>query len=129
MNPYTTINAVVNVMTAISSGALLIHVFGDPDNTIWNDKFKAWLAKAGLALTTCGAIANALTLSNPGPTEVLLNVGISVTFCWLSWWQWEQFQAFKQAAQDAARKRKTSKRSKKRFKKPASNSSSTNPGR
>jgi hypothetical protein len=106
MNPYTVINVVTNVMTAISSGALLIHVFGDPDNAIWNDTVKAWLAKTGLAITTCGAVANALTLSNPGPTEVLLNLGISLTFCWLSWWQWDQFQAMKQAAQKKRRRKK-----------------------
>lgn len=106
MNPYTIINVITNCMTAISSGALLIHVFGDPDNAIWNDKIKAWLAKAGLSLTTCGAVANALTLYNPGPTEVMLNVGISITFCWLSWWQWDQFQAMKRAARKPKLKKK-----------------------
>ena len=105
MNPCTAINVVTNCMTAISSGALLIHVLGDPDNDIWNDKIKAWFAKIGLSITTCGAVSNALTLSNPGPTEVLLNVGISLTFCWLSWWQWEQFQEMKKAARPSPRKR------------------------
>lgn len=105
MNLYTTINVVTNCMTAISSGALLIHVFGDPDNAIWNNTIKAWLAKIGLSVTTCGAVLNALTLSNPGPTEVMLNVGISITFCWLSWWQWDQLQAMKQASKRKRRKR------------------------
>lgn len=119
MKYLTIINVITNCMTAISSGALLIHVFGDPDNVIWNHKFKAWLAKAGLSVTTCGAIANALTLSNPGATEVLLNVGISITFCWLSWWQWDQFQAMKQAAVELAQKikRKRSIKSKPKTKK------------
>jgi len=110
MNPITALNALTNCMTAVSSGALLIHVFGDPDNAIWNDKVKAWLAKIGLTITTCGAIANALTLSNPGPTEVLLNTGISLTFCWLSWWQWGQFQLMKQAAAEASAKKTIPKR-------------------
>lgn len=112
MNYLTLVNVVTNCMTAISSGALLIHVFGDPENAIWNNKFKAWLAKAGLSVTTCGAIFNALTLSNPGASEVLLNVGISLTFCWLSWWQWDQFQAMKQAAVELARKKPSTRKRK-----------------
>lgn len=117
MNYFTLINVVTNCMTAISSGALLIHVFGDPDNAIWNNKFKAWLAKIGLSVTTSGAIFNALTLSNPGASEVLLNVGISLTFCWLSWWQWDQFQAMKHAAVELSRKRKRVSKQKKPIKK------------
>ena len=86
------INAISNVTTSISSLALLLHVFGDPDNEIWDNKIKAWLAKIGLSVMICGATSNALTLSNPPPTEVVLNVGIALTLFWLSWWQWELFQ-------------------------------------
>jgi hypothetical protein len=95
---YTIINAVSNCTIAFSSLALLIHIFGDPDNSIWDNKIKAWFAKFGLSVTTCGAISNLLTLSTPNKTEILLNVGMSITFFWLSWWQWEQFQEIKKAA-------------------------------
>ena len=91
-NHYTIINAIANCSTAISAIGLLVHIFGDPDNSIWDNKIKAWLAKTGLTVLICGAIANALTLSTPASTEVLLNCGISITFFWLSWWQWEQFK-------------------------------------
>jgi protein-S-isoprenylcysteine O-methyltransferase Ste14 len=86
------INAISNITTSISSLALLLHVFGDPDNEIWDNKVKAWLAKIGLSVMICGATSNALTLSNPPQTEVVLNVGIALTLFWLSWWQWELFQ-------------------------------------
>ena len=88
----TIINAIANTTLALSAIGLLIHIFGDPTNSIWNNNIKAWLAKIGLTTTICGAVANILTLSTPANTEVLLNCGISFTFFWLSWWQYEQFR-------------------------------------
>jgi hypothetical protein len=98
MNAYTIINIISNLTIAFSAGALLIHILGDPDNAIWNNRIKAYLAKLGLSITTCGAIINVLTLSTPNKTEILLNVGMSVTFFWLSWWQWEQFKLLKSSS-------------------------------
>jgi protein-S-isoprenylcysteine O-methyltransferase Ste14 len=92
MTAVVIINAICNITTSISSLALLLHVFGDPNNEIWDNKIKAWLAKIGLSVMICGATSNALTLSNPPPTEVLLNIGIALTLFWLSWWQWELFK-------------------------------------
>lgn len=95
MNLYTILNVISNITIAFSAGALLIHILGDPDNSIWDDTIKAYLAKLGLSITTCGAVVNVLTLSTPNKTEILLNVGMSVTFFWLSRWQWEQFKLLK----------------------------------
>ena len=117
MNPYTIINVISNCTIAFSSAALLIHIFGDPDNSIWDNQIKAWLAKFGLAVTTCGAAANILTLSTPNKTEILLNVGMSLTFFWLSWWQWEQFKEMQEAAKKrATRKKIVRRRIKRKFK-------------
>ena len=108
MSWLTIINLISNFTISFSALALLIHIFGDPDNSIWNNKIKAYLAKFGLTVTTCGAILNVLSLSTPNQTEILLNVGMSLTFFWLSWWQWEQFNTIKKAAQqhNEAKKRK-----------------------
>ena len=92
MSPLTVLNAIANTALAISAIGLLIHIFGDPTNPIWDNKVKAWLAKIGLSTTICGAVSNILTLSTPANTEVILNCGISFTFFWLSWWQYEQFR-------------------------------------
>jgi len=92
MDPFIIINAITNCTTAISCVALLVHILGDPNNPIWDNKIKAWLAKIGLSVTICGAISNALTLTSAPPSQVLLDCGISLTLCWLSWWQWEQFR-------------------------------------
>ena len=113
MNPYTIVNAVANCTTAISAIGLLVHIFGDPTNSIWDNKIKAWLAKVGLTTATCGAVSNVLTLSTPVYTEILLNVGMSLTFFWLSWWQFEQFKEktefFKIHSTKISRKKSTSK--------------------
>jgi hypothetical protein len=92
MNAETVVNVVANCTTAFSALGILIHIFGDPDNPIWDNTVKAWLAKGGLSTAACGAISNVLTLSTPPITEVILNVGISITFFWLNWWQWEIFK-------------------------------------
>ena len=101
----TTINAAANITTAISALGLLVHIFGDPDNPIWNNKIKAWLAKTGLTIVICGAVSNVMTLSSPPITEVILNVGIAITLFWLSWWQ---FELFKLAQQERTKKDKVS---------------------
>jgi len=110
MSPETLINVISNCTIAFSAGALLIHIFGDPDNSIWDNQIKAWLAKFGLSVTTCGAVSNVLTLSTPSHTEILLNVGMSLTFFWLSWWQWEQFHFMREAAKKRAASSRTRKR-------------------
>ena len=92
MPSLTVINAVSNSTLAFSALGLLVHIFGDPDNLVWNNRVKAYLAKVGLSVTICGAIANVMTLSSPPVSEVILNCGLSITFFWLSWWQWEMFK-------------------------------------
>jgi len=103
MNWEVILNILSNCTIAFSAAALLIHIFGDPDNSIWDNKIKAYLAKFGLSITSCGAVLNVLTLSAPNRTEILLNVGMSLTFFWLSWWQWEQFHSLKAAARKPKR--------------------------
>jgi protein-S-isoprenylcysteine O-methyltransferase Ste14 len=112
------INAISNITTSISSLALLLHVFGDPDNEIWDNKIKAWLAKIGLSVMICGATSNALTLSNPPQTEVILNVGIALTLFWLSWWQWELFQRMHKKASVKQLQKPTTKPTVKRTSRP-----------
>jgi len=86
------VNAVANCTTAFSALGLLIHIFGDPKNSVWDNQIKAWLAKTGLTVLVCGAVTNVLTLSTPATSEIVLNCGMSITFFWLSWWQWEMFK-------------------------------------
>ena len=91
------INTAANTTLAISALGLLVHIFGDPNNKVWDNKIKAYLAKVGLSITTCGAITNAFSLDSPRVSEVLLNCGLSITFFWLSWWQFELFKEAQEA--------------------------------
>jgi hypothetical protein len=75
---------------------------------------KAILAKLGLSITACGAVANCITLSAPPATEVVLNVGIAVTFFWLNWWQFEMFKDMQKAHRDLKSKKTPSKPSRRK---------------
>lgn len=107
INIFTLINAISNCTIALSAMGLLIHIFGDPENSIWNNKAQAWLAKFGLSVIICGAVSNVLTLNTPAKTEIILNCGMSITFFWLSLWQYEQFtEKVKQSKKRSSVKRK-----------------------
>lgn len=107
------VNVIANCTTAFSGLGLLVHIFGDPDNVIWNNRMKAILAKLGLSITTCGAVANCITLSAPPAAEVVLNVGIAVTFFWLNWWQFEMFKEMQKSHLEL-KARRTAKRTTKK---------------
>lgn len=116
MTTETVINAVANSTLAFSALALLIHIFGDPDNSVWDNRVKAYLAKVGLSVTVCGAIANVMTLSTPPISEVVLNCGLSITFFWLSWWQWEMFKEMQRRHANARKRTLKAKLSRKQLK-------------
>lgn len=107
MTTQSFVNVVAHCTTAFSALGLLIHIFGDPDNEIWDDKIKAWLAKGGLSITTCGSVLNVLCPTEPGLHEVILNIGISITFFWLNWWQWEMFKEMQVKNKKPTRKPRT----------------------
>jgi hypothetical protein len=73
----------------------VISVFGRADHPIWETKHKAYLAKIGLCISGCGALLNVLSLSTPSVTEIVLNIGLSLNFCWISWWQYGETKKVK----------------------------------
>jgi hypothetical protein len=75
----------------------VISVFGRPDHPIWENKYRAYLAKVGLCISSCGAILNIVSLSTPPVTEIVLNIGLSLNFCWLSWWQYAESKKSKKS--------------------------------
>lgn len=92
MSIYTIINLICNSFTSFSAFTMLINIFGDPTNKVWQTPIKAWIAKTGLTITTCGALWNIYILSTPSMSEILSNIGVSVSLFLLSWWQWENFK-------------------------------------
>ena len=106
MNPYTVINVIANIIMSVSSTLLLIAIFGNEDHPVWNNVWKAWLCKLGMTATCCASLLNILTLSTPNNSEILLNCGLSLTFCWLSILQWEDMKKRKEEKKKTLIKRK-----------------------
>jgi len=84
MSPITAINATANGILAVSALHLVFRVFGHPESAIWRRPWAAVLCKAATTITVCGSIWNLLTLSSPAASEVMLNIGISLNFLWIS---------------------------------------------
>jgi hypothetical protein len=90
MSGLTVINLISNGIIGTSIMLFIISVFGRADHPIWENKYRAYLAKVGLGISGCGALLNVLNLSTPNVTEIVLNIGLSLNFCWLSWWQYAE---------------------------------------
>lgn len=98
MSTLTLINLISNVIIGTSIMLFIISVFGRADHPIWENKYRAYLAKVGLGISGCGALLNVLNLSTPNITEIVLNIGLSLNFCWLSWWQYSESKQRKETA-------------------------------
>lgn len=85
MNPITVINAIANVVCLLSMLHLIVRVFGNPKSPVYKNHWGAYACKVAASITFCGAVANVATLSTPTWTEVLLNVGVSLNFLWISY--------------------------------------------
>jgi hypothetical protein len=92
MNILTIINLVSNIIICSSVFMFIISVFGRADHPIWETKWKAYLAKVGLCISGCGALLNIVNLSTPILSEIVLNVGLSLNFLWISLWQYHEMR-------------------------------------
>lgn len=105
MDILTFVNLITNSIIGVSIMLFIISVFGRADHPIWENKYRAYLAKVGLGITGCGAVANILlSITNPPESDILFkaalfqHIGLSLNFCWLSWWQFSETQKSKQVA-------------------------------
>jgi hypothetical protein len=77
MNPLTAANALANVIVAGAVAGMAIKVFGDPKHNIHQHPQLFWIRKLISTVVICGAVLNLITLSTPGWTEVILNLGFA----------------------------------------------------
>lgn len=96
-------------------GAFLVFLFGRDNSFVYKlPGYKTLALKAGLAMCTMGALLNAVTLSNPPWSEVLLNGGLAVLFAWATWFHYSRFvkpwQDEQTALKPAAKGKRTTKR-------------------
>lgn len=82
MNPLTIINVAANVAVAGSVFLLSMRVFGRPDHPIHARPVFLFARKFVSSVVICGSVMNVITLSTPSWTEVLLNVGFSLSYIW-----------------------------------------------
>jgi hypothetical protein len=72
--------------------AFLIFLFGRDNSAVYKmPAYKTIALKAGMAMCTAGALLNAVTMSNPPWSEVLLNSGLCTLFAWAAWFHYGRF--------------------------------------
>jgi hypothetical protein len=106
MHINTLLNLAANSLLICSSVHLLFRIFGKQDSRVWKHPVKAMLYKAVMAVTICGAAANIITLSTPSWSEILLNLGASGNWLFLSFYLYEDSTALKPAQTVAQAKAK-----------------------
>ena len=86
------INFAASLVLSGVLGAFLLFLFGRDNSFVYKmPGYKTLALKAGLAMCTVGALMNAVTLSNPRWSEVLLNSGLAVLFAWATWFHYGKF--------------------------------------
>ena len=86
------LNLIANVLTAISVTFFIIGVFGRKAKMI--EQMPIWeqyFLRLALSTLAAGSLLNVLTFSTPHATEVILNVGVGMLFCWAAWFHWKYF--------------------------------------
>ena len=77
------INEVANFLMCVSVTMFYVYLYGDKSKVVHRWSFVGhWTLKLGLIGIIIGSALNVLTLSDPPLTEVVLNVGLALTFVW-----------------------------------------------
>jgi hypothetical protein len=86
------INFAANIGLTGLMATFLIFLFGRDNSFVYKlPAYKTLALKAALAMCTAGALLNAVTLSNPAWSEVVLNTGLATLFAWAAWFHYGQF--------------------------------------
>lgn len=93
MNPnlLTLANGAANALIAAGGVAFVVFVFGRPESAIYRSPWLARVLKAGLSLVAVGAMLNIVTFSTPPVSEIVLNIGLGVTFVVAAMWHFVTF--------------------------------------
>lgn len=93
MNPnlLTLVNGAANALIAVGGIAFVVFVFGRPESVIYRSPWLARLLKGGLSLVAVGAMLNIITFSTPPVSEIILNIGLGVTFTVAAGWHFVTF--------------------------------------
>jgi hypothetical protein len=127
MNPnlLTLANGVANALIAAGGIAFVVFVFGRSESSIYRTPWVAHLLKAGLSLVSVGAMLNIVTFSTPPISEIVLNVGLGMTFAVAAIWHFITF--VKQSTPPKTNEPRTNKRTRS-VRRPANQRGSTHVG-
>ena len=81
----TILNLIANIILCISMVLFYLYLYGDVKNKHIMNKWtmiQHWSLRVGLLGIIAGSFFNILTLSTPPITEVVLNIGLALTFFW-----------------------------------------------
>jgi hypothetical protein len=81
------VNLICDFLLSGSIILFIVSVFGRPEHFIWENKYRAYLAKFGLGFTACGALLHITSTTIPTINDVIFNAALAFNFCWLAWWQ------------------------------------------
>ena len=86
------LNFIANIILTIAFTMFVLFVFGRSNSRIYDlPWYKTIAVKIGLCLCTMGAMLNALTMSNPPISEIILNTGLAVMFTRAAWFHYRTF--------------------------------------
>ena len=112
MSTLLVVNMVASGTMVLGFTAFLIFLFGRENSLVHKLEGMCTVCVKG-ALATCaaGSLYNMMTLSEPPPSEVVLNVGVAALFAWAAWFHWVRFvrgggRVDAKVAKKAARRRK-----------------------
>jgi len=87
---------------------LLYKIFGNKNSKVWQTPYMAMLYKAVMGITICGAAANIVSLSTPSWSEIVLNLGASGNWLFLSFYLYGYTSYTKPASANSAVRQRNS---------------------
>lgn len=108
------LNFICSLLLSLAFAVFMIFVFGRSSSKLY--KFPTWktsILKVGFSLCTAGALLNALTLSNPPASEVLLNFGLTVVMVWAAYFHYVEYVLVDKSVKNITHKKIKTKNTKK----------------
>jgi hypothetical protein len=86
------INFACNIVLTAAFTAFTIFLFGRENSFVYTMRtVNTVILKAGICLCVSGSLYNALSLSNPPISEVILNAGLAILFVWAAIFHYNRF--------------------------------------
>ena len=87
----TIINAIANLISAIALSGFIVFAFGRRSLLYTRPTAEWLLVKVGLSFMAAGTLFNFFTLAETCWTQVMLNVGLAITFVWAAIFHYNHF--------------------------------------